>query len=75
MYFVIKFKHVYKYKDHKEQRRVRWTQPAHEDKTNKERNLRKGRRHGTKYNIQCGPGPTATDVDPDAPIADSVATG
>ena len=73
MYFVIKLKHVHK---HKEQRRVRWTQPAHEDETNKERNhLRKGRRNGTEYNIQRGPESTATDADPDAPIADSVATG
>ena len=69
MYFIIKLKHVYKHKDHKEQRRVRWTQPAHKDETNKERNHpRKGWRHGTEYNIQCGLGSTATDADPDAQL-------
>ena len=76
MYFVIKCKHVYKHKDHKEQRRVRQTQPAHKDETNKERNhLGKGRRHSTEYNIQRGPGSTATDADPDAPITNSVTPG
>ena len=36
---------------------------------------RKERRHGTEYNIQRGPGSTATDADPDAPITNSVTTG
>ena len=76
MYFVIKRKHVYKHKGHKEQRRVRRAQPAQEDETNKERNhLVMEQRHGAEYKIQGGPGSTATDADPDAPITDSVTTG
>ena len=43
--------------------------------TRKETISGKDRRHGTEYNVQHGPGSTSTDTDPDAPLADSVATG